>query len=124
MSELTCQQVYTVGRSERRSVTVDYGENTAGSETGALKAGDTLSSVTASTTTKPSGAADPTLGSPSVNGTAVYVNGRSCSAGEAVSMLVTQASDQTYGRYVVTMTGTTTNGEIIPRKIVFNVAGE
>ena len=34
MSELTCKQVYTLGRSEVRACAVDLGENTAGQETG------------------------------------------------------------------------------------------
>ena len=110
-----------MGRSEARTATVDFGENTAGQETGVLDAGETVSSCTIACTTKPSGAADPTMGSVSVNGSVVYVNGRSCSAGEAVSVLLTMASDQTYGRYVFTLTATTSSSHVLKRLIRVDV---
>lgn len=124
MSELTCRQVYTVGRSEVRSVDVDYGENTAGQETGALKAGDTLSSATVSVLDKPSGATDPTLTSPTVNSSTVYVNGRACSAGECVTFKATLGANQTLGRYVLLVAGVTTNGETIRRRLLLDVGAE
>lgn len=124
MSELTCRQVYTVGRSEVRSIDVDYGENTAGQETGALKAGDTLASATVSVADKPSGASDPTLTSPVVNSGTVYVNGRACSAGECVTFKATMGAAQTLGRYVLLVAGVTTNGETIRRRLLLDVGAE
>jgi hypothetical protein len=124
MSELTCKQVYTLGRSEVRACAVDLGENTAGQETGVLKAGDTVSSGTIAVSDKPTGATDPTLGAVSVNGSATYVNGRSCSAGEAVAFQVTTGAGQTLGRYVLLLTVTTTNGETIRRRLLFDVGAE
>jgi len=124
MSELTCKQVYTLGRSEVRACAVDLGENTAGQETGVLKAGDTVASGTIATSDKLAGATDPTLGAVSVNTSAVYVNGRSCSAGEAVSFNVTTGAGQTLGRYVLLLTVVTTNGETIKRRLLFDVGSE
>lgn len=124
MSELTCRQSYTVGRSEVRSIDVDYGENTAGQETGALKAGDTLASATVSVADKPSGATDPTLTSPVVNSGTVYVNGRACSAGECVTFRATMGAGQTLGRYVLLVAGVTTNGETIRRRLLLDVGAE
>ena len=124
MSELTCRQVYTVGRSEVRSIDVDFGENTAGQETRALKAGDTLTSATVSVADKPSGASDPTLTSPVVNSGTVYVNGRACSAGECVTFKATMGAGQTLGRYVLLVAGVTTNGETIRRRLLLDVGAE
>ena len=124
MSELTCRQVYTVGRSEVRSIDVDYGENTAGQETGALKAGDTLASATVTVAEKPSGATDPTLTSPTINSGTVYVNGRACSAGECATFKATLGAAQTLGRYVLLISGVTTNGETIRRRLLLDVGAE
>ena len=124
MSELTCKQVYTLGRSEVRACAVDLGESTAGQETGVLKAGDTVASGTIAVNDKPTGATDPTFGAVSVNSTAIYVNGRSCSAGEAVAFQVTTGASQTLGRYVLLLTVITTNGETIKRRLLFDVGAE
>ena len=112
---LEAAQVYDVPRSTVQSISIDWGENTAGTETGVLDSGDTVASCVVVVDSKPSGAADPTFGTVSVNGTAVYVNGRSCSAGEATSVTMTLASDQTYGAYRLKFTATTTAGFVIPR---------
>ena len=124
MSELTCKQVYTLGRSEVRACAVDLGENAAGQETGVLKAGDTVASGTIAVSDKPTGASDPTLGAVSVNTTATFVNGRSCSAGEVVSFQVTTGASQTLGRYVLLLTVVTTNGETIKRRLLFDLGAE
>ena len=124
MSDLTCRQTYSVARGELRTVMVDYGENTAGAETGALKAGDTLASATVSVSSKPTGASDPTLSSVTVNTGTVYVNGRACSAGEAASFTLTVGASQVYGRYALLISGTTTNGEIIKRRLLVDVGAE
>jgi hypothetical protein len=60
----------------------------------------------------------------SVNGSATYVNGRLCSAGEAVAFQVTTGASQTLGRYVLLLTVTTTNGETIKRRLLFDVGAE
>ena len=124
MSEITCKQLFTVARSEVRQVSVDLGENTAGQESGALKAGDTASSGTIAVADKPTGASDPALSSVTVNSTAIYVGGRSCSAGEAVVFTITLGATQTYGRYVLMLSVTTTNGETINRRLLLDVGAE
>jgi hypothetical protein len=118
---IDCAQVYDVARGTVQSITVDWGENTAGSETGILDAGDTVSSCTVSVDSKPVGASDPTFGSVSVNAAAVYVNGRSCSAGEAVSVTMTLSASQAYGSYRLKLTASTTNGFTVPRYCLFRV---
>ena len=124
MSDLTCRQVYSVARGELRAVLVDFGETTAGAETGALKAGDTLASATVSVSSKPTGASDPTLSAVTVNSGTVYVNTRACSAGEAASFTLTVGASQTFGRYVLLISGTTTSGEIIKRRLLVDVGAE
>lgn len=121
MSGIVCAELYDVARGTVQSVSVDFGENTAGTETGALKAGDTVASCVVAVDDKPSGASDPTFGSVTVNATALYVNGRSCSAGEAVSVTMTLGSTQTYGAYRLKFTATTTNGFTLPRYVRFSV---
>ena len=120
MSNLIAPQVYEMARGEVRTFTLDWGENTAGTETGELKAGDMIASAVVAIESKPSGASDPTLGAASVNVSAVYVNLRSCSAGEAVTFSVTLGASQAYGRYVLRCIATTTNGFIIPRYVAFS----
>lgn len=118
---LVASQIENMARSEVNTISIDWGENTAGLETGVLKAGDTVTSCVVAVYTKPTGAADPTLGSVSVNGSAIYVNDRSCSAGEATYCNITMASDQTAGQYWLKFTATTTNGKVLPRFVRVNV---
>lgn len=118
---LVAPQIENMARGETNTISIDWGENTAGSETGVLKAGDTVTSCTVAVYTKPTGATDPTLGSVSANGSALYVNGRSCSAGEATTNNITTASDQTAGQYTLKFTATTTNGKVLPRFVRVNV---
>ena len=123
MSSLTAKQVRTVAKGETNRIDIDWGENTAGSETGVLKAGDTVSSCTVSVQTKPQGASDPTLGSVTVNGSALSVNGRSCSAGEATTCTLTTGASQTEGLYVLKFTATTANSYVLPRFVNVSVSG-
>lgn len=118
MSCLVADEIRCMARGETQRVDIDWGENTAGSETGVLKAGDTVASAAVALESKPSTAAvSPTLGSVTVNATTLYVNDRSCSAGEATTFTITTASDQVYGEYVLKVTATTTNSYVIPRYI-------
>lgn len=124
MSELTCKQVYTVGRSEVRACAVDLGENTAGQETGVLKNGDTVSSGTIAVADKPTGATDPTLSSVTVISSATWINGRECSSGEGVKFSVSCSASQTYGRYVLLLSVATTNSETVKRRLLLDVGAE
>ena len=117
MSCLVADEIRCMGRGETARVDIDWGENTAGSETGLLKAGDTVASAVVALHDSPAGSTTPTLGSVSVNGSALYVNGRSCSASEATTFTVTTSSTQTYGEYILKVTATTTNSYVFPRYI-------
>jgi hypothetical protein len=123
MSGLIAPQIYDVARSQVQSVSVDWGENTSGTETGVLDAGDTLASAVVTVESKPSGATEPTFGSVVVNSTSVVINGRTCSAGEATAVTMTVASDATYGAYTLKFVGTTTNGFTLPRWVKFRIVG-
>lgn len=118
---IECKQIYDVARSTVQAVSIDWGENTSGEETGVLDAGDTVSSCVVAVDSKPIGADDPTFGSVSVNASAVVINGRTCSAGEATSVTMTLGATQSYGAYRLRFTATTTNGFTIPRWVRFNV---
>lgn len=111
------KQIHTIRRGESLRVAADFGENTAGLLTGPLAPGDTVSSATVSVHSKPSGAADFTIGSASVNGSTEYINDRSCSAGEAIVFRVTAAADQAYGEYSLLLTATTAGSDTIKRTI-------
>lgn len=117
MSSLEAPQIRSIARGETNTIVIDWGENTAGQETGVLKAGDTVTSCVVVVDSKPTGATDPTLGSVSANATALYVNDRSCSAGEATTCNIATASDQTAGEYRLKFTATTTNGKVLPRYV-------
>lgn len=106
-------EIYQLQRGEKRPFAIDWGENTAGLTTGPLPSSDTVASAVVVVETKPTGAADPTIGTVTVNSGAVYVNDRSCSAGEAITFPVTLASDQAYGEYTLKATATTTGGYIL-----------
>lgn len=120
MSRLDAPQIYYMARGEVRRTATDWGENTAGTETGVLKAGDTVASCTAAIASdnKPTGADDLTLGSVTVPGTSTDIDGRTCSTGEWTQMTITAAADQAYGPYKITLTATTTAGEIVKRNII------
>ncbi len=117
---VTCPGIPGVSRGQATHIDIDWGENTAGSETGMLKNGDTVESCVIALDDSPTGSTTPTLGSVSVNVADVYINRRSCSAGEATTCLVTMLASQTYGRYRLKFTAITTNGEVIPRFVVLN----
>lgn len=121
MSVLTAKEVRTFARGETNTIAIDWGENTSGSQTGCLAAGDTVSTCTVAVSSKPSGAADPTLGSVSANGSALVVNGRSCSAGEATSNSCTTSSTQAYGEYKLVYTATTANSLVLVRYVRLKV---
>lgn len=110
---MSAPQIHVLRRGEKRPFALDFGENTAGATTGPLPPGDTVASATVAIESKPTDADDPTISAASVNSTAEYVNGRSCSAGEAVRFNVTLASDQDYGEYVLRVTATTTAAYIL-----------
>lgn len=118
---IVCREQRCVARGETHSLNIDWGENTAGEETGVLKAGDTVASCVVALDDSPSGSTTPTLGSVSVNASAIYVNGRSCSAGEATTCTVTTGASQTYGKYRLKFTATTTNSFVLPRFVVVEV---
>lgn len=120
-SDINAAAVPTIARGELNTIFIDWGENTAGQETGALKAGDTVASCVVVVDSKPPGASDPTLGSVAANGSSVYVNRRSCSAGEATTCNITAGASQVEGLYRLKFTATTTGGKILPRFVVVNV---
>ena len=121
MSCLVAPEIRCLARSEVARIDIDWGENTSGEETGALKAGDTVASAVVIADDMPAGATTPTLGAVTVNVSALYVNGRSCSAGEATTFQITALSNQTYGEYRLKVTATTTNGYTLPRYIRISV---
>lgn len=112
---LTAPEIRTMARGSIHAIDIDWGENTAGEETGVLKSGDTVSSCVVAVDAKPSGAADPTLGAVSVPGSSLIVNGRTCTAGEATTCMITTAADQAYGNYRLKFTTTTANAFVLPR---------
>lgn len=110
-----------VAAGTTQDATVDCGDTTAGLETGFLRAGTEVVSVSPSVYAKPTGAADPTLADWQVNEAAVYCNGRLCAIGEAVQGRVTVASDQAAGLYTLKIVCTLDSGEVIPRFLSFEV---
>jgi hypothetical protein len=118
---ITAKEIRTMSRGETNSIDIDWGENTSGEETGVLKAGDTVASCVVALDDYPSGATTPTLGSVSVNGTAIYVNDRSCSAGEATTCTIQTGASQGYGMYRLKFTATTTNSKVLPRYVYVQV---
>lgn len=118
---MSAREIYTLKQGDKRPFAVDFGENTAGSTTGPLPPGDTLASATVAVSSKPSGATDPAIGTVAVIGSTEYVNGRSCSSGEAVTFPVTLGASQTVGDYTLKVTGTTTAGYIIVEYVKFTV---
>lgn len=118
---IQASEIRVMAQGETNTIVTDWGENTAGTETGVLKAGDTVASCTIAVSSKPSGASDPTLGSVTVPGSTGYVNGRSCTTGEWTQVNITTASDQTAGEYRLKLTATTTNSKVIPRFIKVRV---
>lgn len=124
MSSLTCKQVRTIPQGGVEPIYLDWGENTAGAKTGALAAGDTVSSCTVAVDTKPSTDV-PTFGSVTVpaNASSDTINGRAWSTGEATLVTVTAASTLTKGQYTLKFTATTTNSFTLVRYVVLIVSG-
>lgn len=118
MSNLTSPETRTVAQGETNRLYIDWGENTAGEKTGCLSAGDTVASCAVSVHSKPSGAADPTLGSvtiPTQSSQADDINGRTWSTGEATVCTIQTAIDQAIGLYVLKFVATTANSNVLPR---------
>lgn len=121
ISALVAPEIRPIARSEVNAIVIDWGENTAGSETGALKAGDTVATCVVAVDQMPAGASSPTLGAVSANGSAMYVNRRECSAGEATTCNITTSATQEPGIYLLKFTATTTNSKVIPRFVRIKV---
>lgn len=121
MSGIRSDQIREMARGETNTIITDWGENTAGQETGALKSGDTVASCTIAVESKPTGADDPTLGSVTAPNSTEYINNRNCSSGEWTQVNITTAADQAYGTYRLKLTATTTNGKVLPRSITIHV---
>lgn len=121
MSGIQSSEIRTMAQGETNTLVIDWGENTAGAETGVLKAGDTVASCTVSVVSKPTGADDPTLGSVTVPGTSGYVNGRLCTTGEWTQVSVQTGASQTAGEYRLKFTATTTNSKVLPRFVRIRV---
>ena len=118
---MSAREIYTLKQGDKRPFAIDFGENTAGSTTGPLPPGDTLASGTVSLSSSPTGATSPTLSAVTIISSTEYVNGRSCSSGEAATFTVTLGASQTVGDYVLKVTGTTTAGYIIVEFVRFTV---
>lgn len=114
-------EIRVMAKGETNAIVIDWGVKTAGSETGVLKAGDTVSSCTVAVDSKPSGASDPTLGSVTAPASTGYVNGRNCAIGEWTQCSIVTGSSQTVGIYRLKFTATTTNGKVIPRFVKIEV---
>lgn len=123
MSSLTAPEFHTMARGEVNRLYVDWGENTAAEKTGVLSAGDTVVSCVVTVDSKPTGAADPTLGSVTVptNTLSDDINDRVWSTGEATVCTITTASDQAYGIYRLKFVATTANGYTLPRYVKVRV---
>lgn len=113
------KQSHTMRPGEVRYVYLDWGDNTAAAKTGQLAAGETVSSCTIAVESKPSGATNPTLGSVTVpaNTLSDDIDGRVWSTGEATKVLVTMASDQTAGTYVLKQTAVTSQSQTLIQRL-------
>lgn len=100
------------------TIVVDLGDNAAvGSspiERIVLNAGESFSSGTATVTQKPSGASDPTLGTPTSISTNTECNDRIVESGEGFSMSIVTASGQALGLYVIDVAIVTSASRTIP----------
>lgn len=121
MSGIDAPQIYDVARGTIQPISIDWGENTIGQESGILDDGDTVASAVVTVDGKPAAATDPTFGAVAVNTIVTVINGRSCSAGEATAVTMTVASDALYGKYRLKFVATTTNGFVIPRYFRFKI---
>lgn len=93
---------------------VALGESTAGSGTGVLGNGVTVSSATVSQGLKPIGAADLTFGTPSVFSGTVYVDGVAYGSGEGCNITCTLAAAQAVGEYQFILIPTLSNSDTGP----------
>lgn len=102
----TAPQIFHIMQGATENITIDYGESASGSKpTGPLDPGEVLTGTpTISTLTMPSGASAMTTSNVAVNTGDKYVNGRTCSIGEAVQFKIVAGASQTKGMYKLLIT--------------------
>lgn len=128
--KVLCPQKHTLRLGEIRTLAVDFGENTAGSETGVLRNGDTIATIAEiEVTERPTDADDPSIYGAAVNSSVITVNGRSCSPGEAITFKAAAGETSSsagdpplVGDYRIKVTVVTTNSERISRDLLLEVA--
>lgn len=117
----------TVKQGESDTAIVDCGDNaTVDTSSGALPrlilgAGESVSSVTLTVQSKPTGASDPTLGTPAVIASNTECNGRIVGSGEGFTFDYTMASGQALGVYRITCAITKNTSAVVPACVVFEV---
>lgn len=79
-----------------------------------LRAGESCSSATVSIASKPTGASDPTLGTPAAVATNTECNDRIVESGEGITISYTFADDAVLGEYVLKGEITTSASRQIP----------
>lgn len=117
---LTAPEIRHMARGSTHAIEIDWGRNTAGEETGVLKAGDTVVSCEVAVLARPAGsepADDPTLGSVTAPSGESIINGETCAEGEWTRCTIQTAADQAYGTYKLLFTATTDDGWVLPRSI-------
>lgn len=126
MSSITAPQIRVMARGETHRIDIDWGDSTAGAETGVLNAGDLVESCVVEIDARPGSAVeedDPELGTVVVpeNTSSDTINSRQWVEGEATTCTIETADDQTLGTYRLKFTATTVNGMVLPRFITVQV---
>lgn len=112
-----------VRQGESGTFIVDCGDNAAidtsigPQDRIVLQAGESVSSATVTVSSKPTGADDPTLGTPAVVASNKECNGRIVGSGEGFTCTYSFASDAVTGLYTVQATVTTDQSRVLPQCI-------
>lgn len=118
---MSTHEEYTLIRGESRPFAIDFGSKVEGERTGKLPAGESITSATVIVQSKPGGASDPSLSSPTINSSTKKLQHRECAAGEVVMFTVTVSGSQTRGRYVLRVTANTSGSHVLKEDVAFHV---
>ncbi|HEY0982385.1 hypothetical protein [Schlesneria sp.] len=122
IDEITVKTIGYLFPGDRAKISIDWGSNVEGLETGCLKAGEVVASCTAEVYRQPDGATDLGFGVAAVNDGPVRIGKRICQAGECTICFVGTTVEQVRGEYRVKFRVTTSEGNVYTRVVRINVS--
>lgn len=121
IAEITAKSIGVMFPGDRATISIDWGDNRDGLETGCLKNGETIASCVVGLVESPESASAPSFSPVTVTETGVRINKRECLSGECSLCVMGTSANQVLGMYRIKFVATTSNGNIFTRIVRIRV---